>query len=230
MKIERIDWDSDFFNFEIGKIFNESTVNSSVDGYQLLISNEESQEVILGFTNSFSEVKIIFNKVLKQNLQFRILKNLIVDADLIKFDVNEVYNLAYESGKFSRFFLDKNFGKNKFKQLYRVWVDNSINKKVADKIFFILDRDKIVGFITFKIDLKIATVGLVAVLPSYQGLGIGRELVFSVENYCLKNKITEINIPTQLINEAAVCFYKKIGYSVVKRINIKHFWKNDSIQ
>jgi dTDP-4-amino-4,6-dideoxy-D-galactose acyltransferase len=229
MKIERIDWDSNFFNFEVGKVSIDSKINSLFGNYKLLISNEESDEVIQGFTNKFSDVKIIFNKFIKQNSTIKKSNNDIVDADMIKFNVNEVYNLAYESGKFSRFYLDKNFGESKFKELYKVWVDNSLNKKIADKTFFILNNKKIIGFITFKINDAIANVGLFAVLYDYQGRGIGKDLISSLEYYCLNNNIEEINIPTQLKNKNACKFYEKMGYTGINKIFLKHYWKNGII-
>lgn len=229
MQIERINWDSDFFNFEIGLIVNDSGSNSSAQSYSLLISNAEYPIIPTGFEKKFSEIKLIFNKKTNGLFQKNKIKNLVVDSDLVKLETGQIYDLAYESGKYSRFLLDKNFGEDNFKSLYRIWVDNSIKKRISDKIFLAFEGERIVGFITLKISGNIGEIGLLGVASSYQGSGIGSDLVHTVENYCLQIGVTEVNIPTQLINQDAVQFYHKLGYSILKRINITHFWRNDTI-
>ncbi|MDO9261367.1 MAG: GNAT family N-acetyltransferase, partial [Flavobacteriaceae bacterium] len=69
------------------------------------------------------------------------------------------------------------------------------------------------------------TIGLTAVCASYQGKGIGKKLLESVENELSKKHIKELRIPTQLQNKQACKFYKKSGFNIVEETIIKHYWK-----
>jgi ribosomal protein S18 acetylase RimI-like enzyme len=112
----------------------------------------------------------------------------------------------------------------KFKELYKKWVDNSINKKFADKVFYLQQDHKIKGFVTLKKYENSASIGLIAVESNSQGKGYGSMLLEKVEHYCDENKIVELQIPTQKENRSACQFYSKLGYIIIQEINIKHYW------
>ena len=167
------------------------------------------------------------------NGPFELLSVLDIDSmdKIVKdYDFNQLgnklfYPLAFESGKHSRFKLDAQFKEIKFRELYIKWVDNSINKEFADKVFYINQQHKVVGFVTVKKYEKYAKIGLIAIDPNSQGKGYGSILIEQVEKYCIENKLIELQIPTQKENLLACKFYTKLGYSIIKEINIKHFWR-----
>ena len=231
MEIRKLDWDSYFFDFPIGYIFidkeppsNFSKILNS-DIYTLIQIKSKQLINIISETHSlsYSEVKIIFSKNLSEISD--------VDIEIIDFDdapinENSLYSLAYEGGKYSRYKRDENFSDSMFKKFYQHWIKNSINRSFADKIFYIKENDKILGFVTFKIKQEEAQIGLIAVLPKFQSKGFGNKLLKKVENYCLQNNIKKINIATQLENIPACNFYKKSGYEISEKIIIKNFWIN----
>ena len=227
MKIEYLHWDSSFFHLKIGEIFCEKFENNedSCD-YDLIYLKQYREEKckIAGFEKTFEETKVTFSKT------FTILSHPTLNFKTIDFDYspqqNEVfYDLAYISGQHSRFLLDPNFGKENFQKLYRIWVDNSITKKFADKIFYTAEENVVTGFVTLKKEGNAAKIGLIAVHPEFQGKGIGAKLIFDCESYCVANNIQQLLIPTQKENINACNFYLKLGYSVTEKIHIKHFWK-----
>lgn len=226
MKIKKLGWDSEFFGFEVGEL-NTSTafLNTEHQNFDLIYikQNEDLDLSIVGYEKTFQETKIIFTKSLAD-------KN-VIHLDLIDFDEKPIkneklYELAYLSGNYSRFLLDHQFGKEKFKNLYRTWIDNSINKKFADKIFYTIHDNKISGFVTLQTRCEYASIGLIAVDPAFQGKGIGGILISICEHYCFLKNFKELRIPTQEENIGACNFYKKIGYSVMEKTFIKHYWKN----
>ena len=77
----------------------------------------------------------------------------------------------------------------KFELLYSKWIDNSINKEFADKIFYIKESNEFIGFVTVKNSDSFSTIGLIAVSENYQGKGIGRKLLSNVEKYCISENI-----------------------------------------
>ncbi len=223
--INRLDWDSKFFEIEIGELIYQKHFNyENVDIFDLLYikSNNDFELEINNFKNAFSETKVVFSK----NLNFFETSNRnIFSFDKINYNIEEIYELAFESGKFSRFFLDNNFKKEKFKELYKKWVDNSISKLFADDLFVYQNDNKTMGFVTYKINNNIAKIGLIAVSPNYQGKGIGGKLLNYLENLLFQNNIKTLYIPTQKNNLVACNFYKKQGYIVNEKTIIKHYWK-----
>ena len=150
MGIKRLDWDSDFFGFEVGEIFDE-TIIEGLNKYKLVIAKQSKDKELLikNFEKRFQETKVIF----KKNISIINLKtktDSIIDFDNVPICKTIFYPLAFESGKYSRFKLDVNFTQNKFKLLYIIWFDNSVNKQLADKIFYTKAFDEVTGFVTFK--------------------------------------------------------------------------------
>lgn len=225
MEIKKLDWDSDFFNIKVGEIINPDT-NSIVlkDDFDLIyvVSDEDLQFKVEGFEDTFSETKVIFCKTLENKIQK---SDVIFKFDEVDINREQLYILAYESGKNSRFLLDKKFDESNFKKLYQAWIDNSINKKFADDILVYFEEDQIKGFVTYKVKSDSASVGLIAVDTNYQGKGIGAKLLKYLENILIQKEIEKIIIPTQLSNIQACNFYNKQGYSIKNKTYIKHYWK-----
>lgn len=222
-------WDSDFFNLKIGEVnFTDGEDYSNFTGYDLLyvVSDEDFNLQIDGFINSFSEQKVKFNKKLSEIYQTN--ENVFSHSE-IEYNIQEIYQLAFESGKHSRFLLDKNFGTEKFKELYRLWIDNSISKTFADDVLLYKNNQEIAGLLTYKTTDDSAIVGLIAVSNEYQGKGIGGILLKHLETILYQKGITSLTIPTQFENKQACNFYSKQGYSIFENTFIKHFWKYDTI-
>ena len=234
--IKTLEWDSAFFNKKIGELMLSKTdtteFSNKPHAFDLLIfkSSKNKNITIDGFKNTFQETKYVFSKKISD-----IKKNetniKINDFDTAPLKATLFYNLAYESGKYSRFKLDPFYKNEDFYNLYNKWIDNSINKTYADKIFYILDNQKVIGLVTLKNNDTFATIGLIAVAQSYQGKGLGKQLINKVENYCYLNALKTLKIPTQKKNTNACNFYKKLNYNIVEKTFINHLWnlKNDTI-
>jgi dTDP-4-amino-4,6-dideoxy-D-galactose acyltransferase len=232
--VNRLEWDSDFFNLEIGEIelpnIKEGSVLKVNEKFDLLYikSKNDINIEITGYQKKFQEQKIIFRKqLLSANFQNNNIKsfNSIGDLDLI----DDLYELAFESGKFSRFKLDKAFSQQQFEALYRKWVDNSLNKKYANEFLIYKVESKLVGFVTYKKYTDFACIGLIATHHDYQGKGIGTQLIKEVERKLFDANCYELRIPTQESNQQASKFYSKLDYNILEKITIKHFWNHDTI-
>jgi dTDP-4-amino-4,6-dideoxy-D-galactose acyltransferase len=228
MICERLEWDSDFFEIEITEINYDSNTTfkvSNIESYELIYLKNCFLEhfTILGFKLKFQQTKVLFSKSINKSNFYS--SNLVFDFDYHTIDNHRLYPLAFESGNYSRFNLDLNFKTQKFEELYKKWVDNSINKKIADKIFYIKVEENIEAFVTVKKNINYATIGLIGVSKDSQGKGYGTILLNIVEKYCVDNGIFELQIPTQKENLLACKFYSKLGYEIIQEINIKHYWK-----
>ena len=227
MEIKRLDWDSDFFKIEIGELIKLNSNQGNILYDLIYVKQIENNEFeIENFLNTFKETKIVFKKELNKENKILDIDN-IFDFDSRKINAELLYPLAFESGKFSRFKLDTKFGNDKFELLYKKWVDNSISKIFADKIFYYQSEKEVIGFVTVKNSNDFSTIGLIAVNNNYQGKGIGKQLINFVENYCLVLNINELRIPTQKENISACNFYMKLGYSIFEKLVLKHYWKKN---
>ncbi|AOW08119.1 GNAT family N-acetyltransferase [Flavobacterium gilvum] len=227
MKIEVCEWDSLFFNKKIGEIKFDK-INQSIkdiNKFDLLYVKQDEDELfaIDDFEHTYTETKVIFSKKIKNN------SNLITGCVLSAFDTDiskdQIYSLAFESGKFSRFKLDNKFKQSEFEELYKTWIDNSLAKKIADDVLIYRQNNIVLGFVTYKISENYGAIGLIATDPKIQGKGIGTMLIKAVEDKLIYLKISELKIPTQIQNEKACSFYTKLGYNIKEKIVIKHYWK-----
>ncbi|WP_369769502.1 GNAT family N-acetyltransferase [Flavobacterium sp. WC2416] len=224
--IKNLEWDSSFFNRSIGLLdLNSGSPNfEDLNDWDLIyiISDEDFNLEINKFINTYSETKVVFSKMIMDS------KN-IIDENISVAKKNDnkeqIYRLALESGKFSRFNLDTNFKKAEFKKLYHKWVDNSFNEGFADAVLVYKFENEIVGFVTYKLLDDIATIGLIAISPLYQGKGIGRKLINAVEIELVNRRIRELRIPTQFQNKIACEFYTKLGCKIIEKKIISHYWR-----
>lgn len=231
--IEYLEWDSNFFRKRIGKIsipnnypYNsiETIINSAKsDSFELIYLFEESENIgdcINQLSDKLTDIKINFKKEIKHS--HKLINNItVLDSDHVD---DNILKLSYNSGQHSRFLTDPHFGKDSFEKLYKTWITKSVSREIADQVFVCKEADKIIGFITLKVGKNSGVIGLIAIDDSYQGRGIGKELVFACENYLHENNITNLEVATQNANKNAMNFYKKIGFEINKIINIYHLW------
>lgn len=235
--IEYLEWDSVNFNRKIGlldyreRIINENNLETllnlarkenyhliyvMVDGHQLISNNLLSDNV-------FFDEKIIYYKKIDYSLISKLQFNNVEEYYDKSVDDN-LRQLAHQSGKYSRFKRDENFGENDFIKLYSKWIENSAKHLNANKIFVIRADNNIIGMVTLVYKENVSEIGLIAVDPNFQRKGFGVELL----NMCLKDSqsqdIKTIEVATQKINQAACQFYENNGFIIKSITKIYHYW------
>ncbi len=224
MSIKHLEWDSNFFKIKIGLLHSDKDIHLETENFDLIyVSGNYPVNLSSPFKNSFSNTKRVYQK--------QILNYTEVDSTNIKsfskkhHSITQIQKIAYESGKYSRFKLDPNFSLDEFQRMYNQWIENSILKKNAKDLWVYEESEIIKGIISFDVDDNITKIGLLGVLPQFQGQGIGNKLLKSVENWCFSQKITELQIPTQSENKPACIFYDSKGYKSIFEQKISHYWK-----
>lgn len=232
--IERLDWDSCFFNKEIGKIIVDKVTPSlyevirnrmETDKFDLvyLIEKEivhSNNQMVRPF---LKDTKLVFQK--EVILQQPITDDCISSFDAERENLDTLYHLAIASGEYSRYKVDPRFSNEDFVNLYKKWVNNSLNRTIADDVFVYREKGEIVGLVTVKYSEKLSNIGLIAVDQIFRGKSIGSRLLRRVENETIKRGCRFVTVSTQLTNELACSFYKKNEYNVVEYTNIYHIWK-----
>lgn len=227
MKIKYLDWDSSFFNKKIGELeIDSSTSHFPELEYDLLYVKQKKnfKLEIPGYIELYNETKLRFCKTLESNTQ-AVDKRIFSALQCSNIKVKQIYDLALESGKESRFKLDKKFTKTAFNELYKRWVDNSLNQKIAKDVLVFCVQDEIKGFITYSITAQNGAIGLLSVSPQEQGKGLGAQLIVALEENLKRLEIKNLSVQTQEHNNTACKFYKKNGFKIIEKQIIKHYWK-----
>jgi len=237
-RIEYLSWDSDFFVKKIGRLFiteanklESFLKDAATTGYQLIyvFGDKElffNKDILIKFNGKLIDKKIVYEKkiqIKEESLPF-VSEGINIFEYINKKPTVELEQLAYISGRYSRFKLDNNFEENDFKRLYKIWLERSLSKEIADRVFVVKQNSKIIGFITLKYNENIGDIGLLAVDSYVQGKGYGKLLIQRCLLDLLKKEIYTINVSTQLDNKDACVFYEKCGFKTKSITNIYHFW------
>lgn len=228
MKITECIWDTEFFGFKIGEyktseltlqLLNTIIINAQCENYKLIYikshNNNPQLDNIL-----FCDERRIYHKKRKRN-------NYIPYYPISKYNKTTIseslFELALESGKYSRFHLDPNFPDECFEKLYKKWIENSLNKTIASDILTYNEQETPIGLLTYNNKNNKSTIGLISVSKKKQKKGIGKRLIHYYEN-SLNNSIEILEVVTQGVNKSACSFYEKNGYILSSTSYIYHLW------
>jgi dTDP-4-amino-4,6-dideoxy-D-galactose acyltransferase len=229
--IQKLNWDSEFFNFNIGKAIINNTEEYSLTYAEFTKSEFDLIYIFCPETIDSQAIEIIKSKKNLHDTKLTFTKN-----NLIPYKLNSSINsinllspklemLAIKSGIFSRFKRDHHLNKY-FPLLYKTWIRRSINHEIADIVYgYFSESQELQGILTLKKDDNTAKIGLISVSEKSRGLGIGKALVNQAEHWCLKNEITELYVDTQELNKDAGFFYTSIGFNLSNKLHIFHLWK-----
>ncbi len=126
-------------------------------------------------------------------------------------DVTSLQNIARISFIFNRYYNDPLISKTAANEIYAEWIKNSMNNHLADAVFVYFENEKLYGFSTLKKDGDIV---LVAVTPQQQNRSIGRHLVATAINQCIRWNLHTATIETQLTNLPALRSFQSTGFKI----------------
>lgn len=136
----------------------------------------------------------------------------------------ELGQLAVLAGTYSHFSTDPNFPRELFLKLYQVWIENSVNGLIANKVLVIRHNNKIVGMITLGTKNNRGDIGLLAVNANFRGKNFGAKLVRAAQAYFIEAGFSQAQVITQKANVPACHLYEKCNFHQEKIENFYHFW------
>ena len=224
--LSRLDWDSEFFGLNIGRIDwrnNQEPIVLSKE--ELLDYNLIYVFVHHGQLVPLNDAKLVDSKVIYRK---KIIARTSMHQNVVAYTDSrpneELYDLALQSGVYSRFRLDGNFPAGSYEKLYRRWIEQSVCKVMADDVLCYYDGGKILGMVTVDVKDNIGSIGLVAVDVTSRGKGVGSVLLSAVDAYFSDKGISSVEVATQLNNLTACSWYERNGYKVASVTDIYHLW------
>lgn len=231
MKINRLNWDSKLFGYEVGRLtLSKYDVEyfpntDELNNFKLVYIFSDIPLNDNNFTREY--VKVTYSKKISDNEDSKREKDINIENS-INVLTPSLIRLTYQSGAYSRFKLDSNFKQNEFEKLYLKWLENSINGSIADYVFVAeVAESQTRGFVTLDIEGKNSTIGLIAVDEKCRGMGIGTMLLNKVETKSIEKGCDQIFVSTQLENVNACNFYERNGFEKMEIKYIYHLWNKE---
>ncbi len=224
--IKRLDWDSNFFGYPVGKIIVDdpqqislSDLNEFCKGFRLvyLFSKEELSLCSDNLFPADKKVTLIRKtETLSDNYEsIKPYYGMITDRLL---------ELTFQSGIYSRFKADASFIGSEYRKLYTEWIENSVKRKIARDVFVYVRNSDIKGFITWDAQENQAGIGLIAVDQRMRGQGIGSMMIKYVVNEAFVAGYPAIKVVTQFDNKSAMYLYEKNGFQLCDLTYVYHYW------
>lgn len=233
--ISELDFDSQFFDLSVGKLeitnTNFQADHKDLNKYDLVYVFSNTK--LNGLDNKLVDTKLTFELEVNNSIsQVNTNQNgQVSEFNIDIHDFTSLKKLAFLSGIYSRFKHDKNLPSNCFYDLYTFWIKKSINLESPDKVFVYTlsgQNEKVLGFLSVKIENNVGIIDLMAVDDNHQGLGIGGSLLNYLFIYLKKSNVQLLKVSTQLINTGAVLFYNKSSFDESSRAYIYHLWPKKS--
>ena len=231
MRIEKLAWDSDFFNLHIGRtdIVSEDDVDVLTNKNAVL---KEEYDLIYVFASHGLDVSITNNAKLMDKKVVFVLSEIPdskSDDNVVLYDsgkgvTEDLLHLALVSGQYSRFKLDKGLPSGSYERLYSRWIEQSVNGTLATEVFCYMVDEHPRGLVTFDIKNDVGTIGLVAIHEDFQHRGIGTAMMQHVIHYAWMKQCSKLSVATQLDNVPACRLYEKTGFAVESITDVWHWW------
>lgn len=220
-------WDSEYFNMACAKIVLKGAINAAdIDNIKDYCKNFSFITIVNENNNDGNNRQIACLNAFLADVNIEFVKSGLIgtknDNIVINSNLNndaEIIELANKCFRYSRFFNIPFIDLNKGKNIYSEWVKNSFNKK--DKYFCRYTYDnKLLGFSLFHFENDIVVIELIAVNENSKGKGVGKALIYAVEDFAVANNALLIKVGTQLNNIHAQNFYVSCGYKHNKNSSI----------
>ncbi|WP_432673080.1 GNAT family N-acetyltransferase [Flavobacterium sp. SM2513] len=247
MKIEALEWDSNFFNLRIGRLIIENQQDFDVQEFILqstlnfdliyVISNFKmlNAKIVDACKLNLTEIMVTMSKPFNKDLYLNEDAPYDFRNEFTENELKECYGIAEQVASVSRFNHEPLIGEKLTKSLYRKWIDNAVNASFADGIFVEKNNENIIGIHLIKTshEEQIGRFTLTAIDQKFNRMGLGSKIWNQSYNYWAKNSnINKILSPFSFQNKESLNFHLKAGFNKVEDLKyIYHLTtkKNDTI-
>lgn len=239
--IEKVEWDSKFFNLNIYRTFLKK-----INREQMAKINNIQKNICIDLLYHFQDPIYIKNSQLLELNKFYLVQQkmeLILDLfnygknipnienenlsvfDNCKYDIADLYKLSKQICINSRFYNDKHINKSKVEELYKIWIYNSYYGQFADRIYIYNKDENIYGFCIVQIENNnIIRISLIGVDQTRKKKGIGSIILKRIFNDYKEKGYKKCLVATQANNINALNFYIKNNFKFYKSEIVFHRW------
>lgn len=130
-------------------------------------------------------------------------------------DIRNLQDLIAPTFIYSRFFKDLVISKHSAIRMHKVWIENCIKGKAAEKVYVAEIDGECAGFIALDIEGGVGHIPLIGVTPKFRGKKISKALTLhAISEWFKKKGVQFIRIETQLANIPATRAYEGIGFKL----------------
>jgi dTDP-4-amino-4,6-dideoxy-D-galactose acyltransferase len=231
-----LEWDTDFFNFNVAEI--KKNILSDTNSREEILKSMKSDNIKLAYYSSEEELELNFSPDYDLNLiihRVPLIRKIINEFPIhekISFYEEEypddsLIELAQLAGRQGRFGLDPRISEEVCDEIFKNWIINSVNKKLATHTLVYKENSEIVGFATIDIKNGKGRTPLFAVKREFEGKGISFALMRAMESVLKREGCPIVVGGTQKTNEKALKVYKRYGLIPQKPEFIYHFWSKN---
>lgn len=231
-----LEWDTNFFKFKVAEVKKNILNNSK--SREIILNSMIEDEIKLGYYSSGiklnSEISSGFdiNLVIHRVPLIRKIKDEFpFHANISFYEENEpnkaLVELAQLAGRQGRFGLDPRIPNEVCDEIFKNWIKNSVNKKLATHTLVYRENSEIVGFATIDIKNGRGRTPLFAVKREYEGKGISFALMRAMESVLKREGCPIVVGGTQKLNEKALKVYERYGLIPQKPEFIYHLWNKN---
>jgi len=236
--IHMLDWDSNFFGFNIAYIsclhltqsiwmqVSDYIKSNNIRLIEYLCDCHDARSVNIAEKNGFNFVDIRLNFTISTS-EFMVYKlsDNIIFSKATKRDIPKLRNIANGIYKDSRYFFDGNFDQDKVNDFYQGWVEKGVLGEFDDECWCLYIEGIACAFSTIKyISKKEAAIGIVGVSEHFRGSGLGNQLMSSIMQLLKGRGINKVNVVTQGRNYAAQNLYQSVGFRIKSTQLWYHKW------
>lgn len=229
--VERLEWDSAFFGFPIGR----ATPALRVEELKGVVEEAERCRLRCTYLLVPASDHELLNAAQRQGFLVRDVRVELERAvsghpaalEEVRYagveDLAVLQSLARSRFVGTRFFADPGFPSERSAELYVEWLSRAL--RGADGLAALMTNDAS-GFVVCdaKADSRTGTIGLIAVASDATGRGIGRTLVAGAGALFAGASLARATVVTQAHNVAALRLYDSQGYRIVKVDYWLHRW------
>jgi len=209
-------------------IFNEIVLSEKYDlVYVYKKHNLLNYEKSLKSNLELIDIQINMSKKFSRELYLRQPYTFI--THLTEKETNECYSISEKTSIVSRFCKDKKINPELVKKLYRLWIDNTINKTYSDGLFIIKQNEKIEAIHLIKTDTinRTGYFTLTGVNPNLVRMNLGSNLWLQSFGYWAnEHNIEIVKSAFSLQNLNSFNFHLKMGFDKIEEINYIYHYHN----
>lgn len=224
---QKLEWDSIFFGINVGLIsclrltsnierhIKKFIRREKIDMLEYICNCHDRESVVASEKNgySFVDMRLTFEQFLNDKLEVPLRENYCVKKGEHR-DIEKLKQIATDIYKYSRYYFDDNFDRNKVINFYVNWVEKAVRGEFDDYAYVLYHKQEPIGFCTIKKAHKSAArIGLFGMSTEHTGGGLAKYLLnTSLHKLKEEERVDYVEVVTQGRNYAAQRLYQKCGF------------------